>query len=909
MTTNLTSTASNITGNGTFDTWFGGAPANVQGQVGIQLRAFFLNIAVSLGLFTAAIDRLRVDAVPADPIKWIRRIFSIQDEELKLKCGLDGYFFIRFLRAIIIIFVPLMMILVIVLLPINYNQGKGNRYHKTTKHETVRWNVAGLDTLSWQNIDPARTNRYWAHLVCAILVVSWSLYRIYREKVHFIDVRQRFLTSPEHRLKASARTILVTNIPSEYRSKDALEALYDVFVDNDDRSKLTIWVNRDYKILRTLVAQRRSLRHSLEKEELRLLRLFNRKSGESRKALSAQRAVEKTMQDVPALDADQDADAEKAQKIITGLFEADCSEEAQLWKDYLKPSATRQISLCRSKDNILKPASSFKFWVSAEKKKVPKIAWLRSEIARLTIRIDGLLVNLDSDELFKRQNSAFIQFDRQMAAHMACSLVSHNKAGRMSPRFLEVAPHEIIWPNMDVTSSGRIIRTFIALVLFLAILLLWAIPTTILGSLSQLGSLSYSVPWLSWLQKWPSWLLGLISGPLVSILLALLIQLVVPALARKLAVLVGAPTRSKREVITQNFYFTFLFIELVLLTAISSSVVKVVPLIVDNPVSVPTLLATNIPTSANYFFNYLIVQGLGFSASILIQYLRILHNYYFVQRNKIDTHGLLFNNAMSQLFAGIYVMEIGLIGLFLLVRDADENVACKSQATIMIVTLILTAVFHFVMEQHLRPLYEFLPVTVEDSAVDAERRLLLSRENADGSLEDQRGNDSNDSQHTKSDTSPDIDGTKAPPTQTMSNTASEARKALSGMKKNTAAKITDFQHHLSRGAGLSRRREVGDQLAAAIAGYPDELTDLNAAERAAQLKAAFQDPVTRESAPVIWIPQDVAGVSKEVVAQASRYGRFLQYSDEGAYLTAGNKVEVTQPAPDTRPDWLLDWVL
>ncbi|KAL9004784.1 MAG: hypothetical protein Q9180_009831, partial [Flavoplaca navasiana] len=113
--------------------------------------------------------------------------------------------------------------------------------------------------------------------------------------------------------------------------------------------------------------------------------------------------------------------------------------------------------------------------------------------------------------------------------------------------------------------------------------------------------------------------------PLVSILLALLIQLVVPALARKLAVLVGSPTKTKREVITQNFYFTFLFIELVLLTAVSSSVVKIVPQIIDNPVSIPTLLATNIPTSANYFFNYLIVQSLSYSGSVLFQFLRILY--------------------------------------------------------------------------------------------------------------------------------------------------------------------------------------------------------------------------------------------------------------------------------------------
>lgn len=120
-------------------------------------------------------------------------------------------------------------------------------------------------------------------------------------------------------------------------------------------------------------------------------------------------------------------------------------------------------------------------------------------------------------------------------------------------------------------------------------------------------------------------MLTYVLGPLVSILLALLIQLVVPALARKLAVLVGSPTRSKREVSTQNFYFTFLFIELVLLTALSSGVVKIVPQIVNNPINIPTILATSIPTSANYFFNYLVVQSLGFSGSVLFQYLRVLY--------------------------------------------------------------------------------------------------------------------------------------------------------------------------------------------------------------------------------------------------------------------------------------------
>jgi len=89
--------------------------------------------------------------------------------------------------------------------------------------------------------------------------------------------------------------------------------------------------------------------------------------------------------------------------------------------------------------------------------------------------------------------------------------------------------------------------------------------------------------------------------------------------------------------------------------------------------------------------------------------------------------------------------------------------------------------------------------------------------------------------------------------------------------------VFDFQAHRPEQNDRSRRREVADQLAAAIAGYPDELTDLSPEEREAQLKAAFQDPVTREPAPVIWIPQDPAGISEDALKQAKKYGRYLQY--------------------------------
>lgn len=411
----------------------------------------------------------------------------------------------------IVIFAPLMCVIVPVLLPINYHGGKNTGTFQFD-NKTTSFNVTGLDTLSWQNVAPTKTRRYWGHLVCALLAICWTLFRIYHEKLHFIDVRQRFLTSPEHRLKASARTVLITNIPSEYRSKEALEALYDVFVDNDDRSKLHVWVNRDYSVLRALVARRRSHRHALEKAELKILRQVNTRYQKGKDAAATEKAVGSNFTESASADDQLDGQAHADERKISTAFEIDCGQKVRPWHKFLEPSAAPTVTVIKQKESVWKPASLLKFWMSGEKRKVPKIAWLRAEIARLNIEIEELLPKLDDEELFKKQNSAFIQFDRQMAAHMACSLVSHDKAGRMAPRFLEVAPHEILWPNMGVTSLWRFIRTCIALVLFIGMLFLWGIPTSLLASISQLDTLRASVGWLRWLAGWPSWLISAISG-------------------------------------------------------------------------------------------------------------------------------------------------------------------------------------------------------------------------------------------------------------------------------------------------------------------------------------------------------------------------------------------------------------
>lgn len=297
------------------------------------------------------------------------------------------------------------------------------------------------------------------------------------------------------------------------------------------------------------------------------------------------------------------------------------------------------------------------------------------------------------------------------------------------------------------------------------------------------------------------------------------------------------------------------------------------------------------------------------------------HNYYFVQRTKVDTHGQIFDQALSQLLAGVYVLEITLIGLFFIVRNEEANVACTPQAIIMIIALCLTAGYHFVLENTMAPLHDLLPVTLEDKAADRERRLFMTQTEAEAEEEQEEEEvdleQSNQPPHSDGIITPQRTPSQpseplALPKKPIVSTAANARRALLRIHARIESRLETPTHSTPGGAGghTSRKMAIANDLGAAIARFPDKLLDLTPLERAAEVRAAYQDPVTREPAPVVWIPQDTCGCSEAVVNRVrERWGGLLGYSNSGAFLTQKGKCEVVQPAPDVRGDWLLDWVL
>ncbi|KAL2831573.1 hypothetical protein BJY01DRAFT_226571 [Aspergillus pseudoustus] len=1170
------------------------AGSNGQKTEGISIKTFLASLATAIVIFTVEFllflllkgkltriyqprtylvpDRERAEPSPPGLFRWIGPIFRTSSSAFIQKCGLDAYFFLRYLRMLLKIFVPLAAIILPTLLPLNKVGGK-DRTYKNGTDTGDRWNVTGLDQLAWGNVAPENTSRYWGHLILAIFVVVYVCAIFFDELRSYIRLRQAYLTSPQHRLRASATTVLVTAIPARWLSLEALERLYDVF----PGGIRNIWINRNFDDLNEKVKERDKVALKLEKAiteliikckkaQMKLAKAAAKKAGikeaDKKEKQAADAKASKlamgagissgdphqahTLQEIlhgdnlarkgsktdrrrlmnplePAIGlagavgqgmgklgrsvfntvkkhdhAQQNGNqplpedaaientatahgAAEPTNMVTGTegdsqprrpfwrsrpsnhskssdptepdelpltapetpvvdteersssegdspvrargnddfnlaqndgaetendlypvaynenFEKDDTGEL-LWQKYIRP---------KDRDTMRLPIFGISWmpslWLVG--KKVDTIDYCRKEVARLNLEIE---IDQQHPERFPLMNSAFIQFNHQVAAHMACQAVSHHVPKQMAPRTVEISPDDVIWDNMSIKWWERYIRTFGIIAIVIGMVIGWAFPVAFTGLLSQLSYLEDAFTWMSWLSKLPEWFISAVQGILPPLFLAILMA-ILPLLLRFLCRAQGLHTGMEIELTVQNYYFAFLFVQLFLVVAISSSVTTIIQNITD-VTSWPELLAQNIPLSSNYFFSYMILQALSVSAGALVQIVNLVswfilapildstarrkwarttnlnqmqwgtffpvyttlasigliysviaplilvfniitfslfwfvyrYNTLYVTKFRFDTGGLLFPRAINQLFTGIYVMELCLIGLFFLVRDVQGTVACKGQAIAMIVVMVLTAGFQFLLNEAFGPLIRYLPITLEDEAVrrDEEfaraQRARLELDNDEGKEPEEemdtlehRLRDREHAEFQDDQESSDIEMKKFE-ANGVSRRASGLRRKGQGLDPHTAANLNSSRRpswaapsspnnrrskYFGTNSGeavptIQRMREKLHQDAesqgpvrnhkgaALFAGIHDELEDLTPDERDQLVQRAFQHDALRAKRPVIWIPRDDLGVSDEEVYRTQRFSKHIWISNEYQALDGKGRTIFSRSPPD-----------
>lgn len=258
-------------------------------------------------------ERERVKAPPKSSLYLLKEMWAINDRELIHKAGLDAFFFLRYLKTLLVIFVPIAITLMPLLISLNYISGRSHSLNSDGPaiSNSSSLITTGLDTLAWGNISPTKTSCYWAHLAAAILIVVWTGIVVFFELRVYVKVRQDYLTSAEHRLRASATTVLINNIPPKWLTEPALRGLFDVF----PGGVKNVWINRNLSQILDKINYRNQVHLRLESAETELVRSatkaeMTRKEVEEQKIRQELRLKALTREEKASRDVQTDRDAQ-----------------------------------------------------------------------------------------------------------------------------------------------------------------------------------------------------------------------------------------------------------------------------------------------------------------------------------------------------------------------------------------------------------------------------------------------------------------------------------------------------------------------------------------------------------------------------------------------------------------------
>lgn len=499
------------------------------------LRLKFKRIYSPKSSFDLVPEEKKPEPLPKDPIRWIFILLTKPHSFIIQQCGLDGYFFLRYIYVFGFTF-AFGILTWIILLPINATNGMGNH---------------GLDQLSISNIKNRK--RYYAHALMSWVYYGSVIYVIYRELFFFNSFRAAVLSSPKYAKSLSSRTVLFQSVPDAWLDE---KQFYKVF-----NGVKRIYVSRNVRRLDHKVKEREKVALKLEKATTALLKT----------AMKAKRKADKKH------------------------IEVEDPENIDSWVPGNKRPRHR--------------ANGF------FSKKVDTIDWCRERLVELDSEVYKLQKKF---RLNKPKNSIFVEFENQHMAQLAYQSVVHHNPLRMAPSFTGLEPRHIDWDNMRLFWWERIAREAIAIAAITALIVFWAIPVAFVGVISNITYLTKKLPWLAWINNMPSWLLGVVTGLLPTVMLAILLA-ILPMFLRGMAKASGCVSAQNVEHFTQSSYFAFLVVNGFLVTALSSSATATVVQIISDSSAVFSVLALSLPKSSNFYISYLILQGLSVAGGSLFQ--------------------------------------------------------------------------------------------------------------------------------------------------------------------------------------------------------------------------------------------------------------------------------------------------
>lgn len=647
---------------------------------------------------------------------WCRK----SDQYLDL--GLDSFFFLRFIRFLLMFFSLSGLLNMAVLIPVNLLI-----YHDTP--------AKGLDRLSISNISRPKVHFMNFYFVCGVLTVGLFEFMIRNEFRYIAKARQKYLNSWKHRGKISSRMLLLGNIPKISRSESALKKLFDQFPGGAEQ----IWLLDNYH---------KYFRHHLyANEAIQELELFLLKLTKMKNSAFKEK------------------------------FGHGTSLDFLLSKTFYPPLflALRIGSISKQTFYVRIPGIFRLFFFQ---KRISLISWTMKTLEDSSLSLHDRVNELSLDK-YQKMNKAFILFQIQESAYMAHQTLLSPEFGNMDVSIVEVDKDDIIWQNLIRRSCTiNIIIKHIINGVIIVLTCLYVVPVSLITLISQIPVLTQLLPFMGFLTKLPDEVGSIFSSLFPALILTFLTE-IQQIIFRRLLLWKGHWTGAEIELDIQVWYFIFVFIQQFLVVSVLTSVVVVFLNLVEKPVSIPLILADNIPMSSIFFFKYLSVKAFALCGSnflrirslvrwlllsrlidrtprqkvnrtkqltkmkwgasyasfsvcgaigiiystiaplvalfmiILLLFFQLYYKhalkYMYSKKNESDTNGRLYPRALFQLYTGIYCFEFCLVGIFLSLRNEKGDHTMKVQALIMAFVFGLSVSSNIMSYKSFEKLFTFAP--------------------------------------------------------------------------------------------------------------------------------------------------------------------------------------------------------
>nr|XP_019045367.1 hypothetical protein I302_05756 [Kwoniella bestiolae CBS 10118]OCF24297.1 hypothetical protein I302_05756 [Kwoniella bestiolae CBS 10118] len=479
---------------------------------------------------------------------WKTILITTPDTDLIVSNGPDAYFFIRFIKIFgLKMLLPYFLLTFVICIPASAVKPNNE--------------LEGLNLLSFGNVPRNHQNRHIAHFFCALILMPYTCWLIWQEYKHFVEVRQAWLTSPQHLALARTRTVAVTNVPDSVNSEAGMKEIASIgtYVNpsNDAEGGVRqVWLTRKCKDVEKVWEERDKECSRLEGGASKLIKLANKNQAKGKTP-----------------EAQGQYDAERSSGDIIDRYVL--SKKRPSWKQ-------GPLGLIGKKQDI----ESSPLYIAERNAKLSEV--------RKTI-----------DDL-PQGNTVFIRFASQHEAHAFARLVAEtDKTNKLMKAGVEVVPEDVQWSNIAMNPYQRKVRKVISWALTIGLIIVWAIPVAFVGIVSNIDSLCESQSWLSWICTNGPVVKGIVKGVLPPVLLAVLFMLL-PVVLRLMVKLQGEVRKTDIELGLFSRFWLFQVIHGFLIVTAASGLISALADIKNTVGQLPTLLAEKLPTASIFFLTFIL---------------------------------------------------------------------------------------------------------------------------------------------------------------------------------------------------------------------------------------------------------------------------------------------------------------